>query len=53
MRERTYLLMAKVGDGVVDKVEARRFGHGVGEYLDVEAILGGTAAAIMIDSLRV
>ena len=45
--------MAVVRDGVVDKIEARRFGHGVGEDLDVETILGGTTAAVVVYAVRI
>lgn len=45
--------MTEVGDGVVDKVEAGRLRHRVSEDLDVVAILGGSATAVVIDSLRI
>ena len=45
--------MAIIRDRIVDKIETRRFGHGVGEDLDMITVLGRTAAAVVVDPLRI
>ena len=45
--------MTEVGYRIMDEVEAMRFGEGVGEDLDVVAVLGGPSAAVMEDALGI